>query len=1311
MELADLLSDRFEIEQQIGSGGMGAVFRARDRASGALVAIKVIAGGHELRSARFAREVELLAELSHPGIVRYIAHGETRVGELYLVMEWLDGEDLAARLAREPLTMGESVKLATRVAAALAAAHARGIVHRDLKPSNLLLPGGQIEQVKVLDFGVALRVGRAQLTQTGSLVGTPGYMAPEQARNQGMNQGENQGENQGGNQGVNQGMIDARADVFALGCVLFECLTGTRPFEGDSPAATLGKILFGEAPRVSALRADVPEDLDALVAKMMAKDPALRPSDGANLAAALAMLGPLAYSEATPPRGAAAKHAMMIGGEPQFLAVVLLGPAAAGEPVLAEAALHREVEPYGGHLELLADGSIMVLLTGDRQMASDHAARAARCALALRALAVGRPISIAMGRVEASGRLLGGEVIDRASGLLSQVEQGAPGGPPQIALDDMIAGLLDARFDVVERESGLLLRGERALMQGARTLLGRPTSCVGRDWELGALAAILDDCIEEQKAHVVVVTAMAGIGKSRLGAELVSRILQRGDEVAIWIGRGDSLRAGSTLDLLAQALRGALGIGGGEPLPERRARIRARVAQNVPAADQQRVAEFLGELVGTPFSDGEAGSAQLKATRQDAQLMSEQMRNAWLDFLGAETSARPVLLVLEDLHWSDFGTVSFIDTALRDRADRPWMVLALARPEVFDVFPKLWAERQNVQEIRLKELGKKASERLVRQVLGDTVDPDTMERLVEQADGNAFYLEELIRAAAEGKDLALPETVLAMIETRLGRSPIEARHVLRAASVFGEVCWEGGVAALLRQSMGPSEVTEWLARLVDQEMLTARSQSRFAGERELAFRHALLREGAYATLSEEDRQLGHRRAGEWLAQHGEDDPMILAGHLERGGARAQAASYYLRAAQQAFHVLDLDTAMTRAALGLGCAPPQELRFALLGIRCEVAVQGVHLLGEAMPGAEELLRLAPRGSTPWAQGFSLYLSGTLAAGRIEDLLAAVALLREVDPAPDALAQMSLAYLGAIYVQDLFGRVFQASSLETRFFTAIRPHRRGDLISRFWWNVLLGLRCSYAHEDPWTGLVHGAGIQEIFDAIGGERNFKNVRLYRGMNLFYLGAFEVAERVLREIEGADVTLGVAGSLRRFHLAWLLADRGAFDDARVLATGLIEDGRAHHLPLEESRGRWALAEVLRRAGDHAAAARELEAALAMVVPLERPGVLGTLSALHLARGRAADALAAAEEALARYRDMGGCGLFRGAFVRLAHAEALHATGAHGAARRAIAAARAHLFEIAGRVPDPALRRSFLEDVPENARTLALARAWVDDA
>src|SRR5262249_24100282 len=238
-------------------------------------------------------------------------------------------------------------------------------------------------------------------------------------------------------------------------------------------------------------------------------------------------------------------------------------------------------------------------------------------------------------------------------------------------------------------------------------------------------------------------------------------------------------------------------------------------------------------------ADDDAGAA-LRAARQDAQLMSDQMRRAWLDFLRAETSAHPVLLLLDDLHWGDFGTVRFIDAALRERADQPWMVLALARPEVFEVFPRLW-DRPNVQAIRLEALGRKASERLIRQVLGDRVGSDTVDRLARQADGNAFYLEELIRTAAEGKaagkDAALPETVIAMVETRLARLPFEARRVLRAASVFGEVCWEHGAVALLDGVMAAPVVAEWVARLVEHEMLAVRPDSRFPGERELPFRH------------------------------------------------------------------------------------------------------------------------------------------------------------------------------------------------------------------------------------------------------------------------------------------------------------------------------------------------------------------------------------------------------------------------------------------------------------------------------------------
>jgi hypothetical protein len=549
-----------------------------------------------------------------------------------------------------------------------------------------------------------------------------------------------------------------------------------------------------------------------------------------------------------------------------------------------------------------------------------------------------------------------------------------------------------------------------------------------------------------------------------------------------------------------------------------------------------------------------------------------------------------------------------------------------------------------------------------------------------------------------------------MVESRLARLAVEARRVLRAASVFGEACWESGVTALLSGTMGEAVVSEWLTRLVEQEVLTMRPSSQFPGERELAFRHALLREGAYATLTQDDRRLTHGLAGEWLESHGETDPMVLASHFERGGAGERAASYYLHAAEQAFFVLDLDATMARAGLGLACAPPPALRLALLGMRCEASTQGMHLSSAATPEAEELMRLAPPGSVQWAQGMNAYLEGTMMAGRISDLLAALGLLREVDPTPEAVGKMALSLTAGCCILDNLGSILEGTELEQRLDEIVRSTGDREPIAQFWWHIVIGMRGSYAHQDPWSALQHSDAIQPIFEAIGGERISLNTELFRGVNLWYLGASAAAEQVLTKIVAADAALGPVSSLRRWHLSWLYADRGALDQAHALATQLSEYGRAHHNPLDEGRGRWVLAEVLRRMGDLEGADREVQAALAMAMPLEQPGVLATLSVLRLAQGRPDEALAAAEDAESRCIAMGGCGMFRGALVGLALAEALRATGDREAARRTIADARTHLLAIADRIPDPAYRQSFLDNVPENARTLALAHAWLDD-
>src|SRR2546430_120837 len=155
MHAGDLVADRFELELIAGVGGMGEVWRARDRATGGAVALKLLQLEGDAARDRFAREAALLAELTHPAIVRYVAHGSATKGMPFLAMEWLDGENLEQRLSRHALDVADTLAIARRVADALAAAHGAGIVHRDVKPSNVLLLGGRAEQAKLVDFGVA----------------------------------------------------------------------------------------------------------------------------------------------------------------------------------------------------------------------------------------------------------------------------------------------------------------------------------------------------------------------------------------------------------------------------------------------------------------------------------------------------------------------------------------------------------------------------------------------------------------------------------------------------------------------------------------------------------------------------------------------------------------------------------------------------------------------------------------------------------------------------------------------------------------------------------------------------------------------------------------------------------------------------------------------------------------------------------------------------------------------------------------------------------------------------------------------------
>jgi hypothetical protein len=447
------------------------------------------------------------------------------------------------------------------------------------------------------------------------------------------------------------GRVDARADVFSLGCVLYECLTRSPVFVGEHAMAILAKVLFAEPPRARDLVPELPAALDELLARMLSKSPDERPRDGKAVADALSAISASGAIEAgsSPSAGGkrskSGRRAALTGSERSAISVVLvqgdkLPPEGETETTDADytaksIVLRRGAEALGGSCGELWDGSLLVSI-GGAAAATDQAAQAARCALWLRDHAPGRTVALATGRGEATGMMATGEAIDRAVRmLLSGGDESEEAEEGLILIDDVTAGLLDARFDVRERSGFFSLHGERELAKGVRLLLGKPTPCAGRDLELSVLSQTFEHSIEEAQAHAMLVTAPAGMGKSRLAYELLARLDRYVSPPAVWIGRGDPLRAGSALGLLGQALRAACDIREGEPLAERQTKLRERVARNIRgSAEQDRVAWFLGEVIGTPFPDD--ASEPLRAARKDAQLMRDAVHRAWLDLLRAE---------------------------------------------------------------------------------------------------------------------------------------------------------------------------------------------------------------------------------------------------------------------------------------------------------------------------------------------------------------------------------------------------------------------------------------------------------------------------------------------------------------------------------------------------------------------------------------------------------------------------------------------------------------------------------------------------
>jgi eukaryotic-like serine/threonine-protein kinase len=1245
-----VVAERFRILRPAGRGGMGAVYRATDLVLGASVAVKVLAYDAPDARDRFAREVRALASLAHPALVRYVAHGWLDDGRPFLAMEWLEGEDLAARLDRGPLRADEALALARRVAEALAVAHDAGVVHRDVKPGNLFLVGGQVKDVRVTDFGVASgnAVTTRLLTGTGVIVGTPGYMAPEQARG--------------------DGDVDGRADLFSLGCVLFECVTGRPPFDGPTVMAVLARLLLGEAPRMSSIAPGISPSLDELVARLLSRDVARRPPSARALATELDALcdggGGFALSEAAPP----------LATEQRPVTVVLARMPA--DHVTAETLAVEDVERqravftglaerFGGAAIVLPDGAGIVAFQLDH--VRDQVTRAARCALALAPHLPDAMLAIATTHVASRGDPAGSGVIQRVEPLLS----GEPLVGPGVRLDDVTAGLLDATFAVTERDGATFLVGRSVTRAAARRVLGRVIPCVGRDKELRLLDAVLDECVDDSVARGVLVLGPSGIGKSRLRDEALDRFRSSSGARVLRVA-ADELAASTSLGVVRALLRAAS----------------AGSRDEVDAFETPLPPE-LQDLLAERLPDG--GNAGLAAVA-DPGARRKRLQGLFQEWLATELSLGPRVVAIDDLQWADPLSVEWLLEALRAHAELPLLLFGLARPEGVELLSSL-VETRNLAVVRLEPLSRRAAERLVKHVLGDGISAARASELVDRAAGHPLLLEELVRCVARaGESRVEIGGALVLLQSRFAKLPTDARQVLRVASVLGERVPLEALTVLLRRRLAESVVVPAIEALVRAEALEPLDPARGY----IRFRHAMMREAAEALLTDEDRAALHLEAAEWHASRTETDPEIVARHFERAGEAGAAAPFWLEAAERAWATGDIAAAAALAQRGRveGIDTSLDARLTmLLGTALSFSGrvdEGFALAGESLSRFEE-------GSETWIQfaAAGQYVAVQLGRHEVAALLGARVAASEFTPTPTvAWAQVGWC---AVVAQLQLGEIDAARTIGHRFLAAPTDDRAAPSFVA----VCAGLRALFAVLDDDAAAIRHA--RNAVEAGGGPEH----RQLLAMTRAHLALHEadllpgpIAERTLAATLDDVAATGtqLADDALIPAAAWLYA-WGATDPERGMGdlAGLLDRATSGEAAVAVLLGRArAAGEVERR--EIAAELRGLLKAAA-VAPL-RALAHAVLAHVELLLGdyeRALDHVGHAH-ALSLHCRSGLRTLVCASEIR-----ALVAVGRDDEARAAAQSACARLDRLASEVPTES-DRAALRDHPAARETWAVA-------
>lgn len=973
----------YQIIAEVGKGGMATVYRARQTSVERDVAIKVIlkgiAGDSEAIQ-RFQREARLIARLEHPHILP-VHDFDGSHEPPYIVMRYLDGGTLKDVMSQGLLPHNEIAYLMWQVCSALDYAHRQGITHRDVKPSNILID--REGNAFVTDFGIARLSdgdGKKRITGTGIIVGTPNYMSPEQARG--------------------SDDVDHHADIYALGVMLFEMLTGELPFQANSPLQVLMMHINEAVPSIRAKRPDLPAELDEIIQQSMAKDRDSRFRSATEMSTSItAVLGGTLTTNPIHLRAAAetsmtlrldkdeatdiqptplAQHKTVVAlnvsatAYSELVAEVINAEAAQRAITIFWAAATQVLDEHGGMIFMRTDHELLALW-GHASTREDDCEQAVRAGLQLQAvlrelsavqLENGEPLPLNIGIHRGLVLLTPGDKTNSSSvsgvpiSLTNRLMQHAEG---LILITHEVFRQVLGIFDMQPGEP-LKVRGraekvmtyqvERAKARAFRVALhgieGIETQLIGRDAEFKQLQKAFLVAVEDSETQVVTLVGDAGVGKSRLFYEFDKWSDLRPEQYFSFSGRATPAMTQHPYALIRDMMLLRFEVQDNDSTDTALDKFQAGIGELIGQNDE--MAHFIAYLCGVDASN----SVYIKDILSDAQETNRRARYAFVRFINTLAKLTPVVLEVEDIHYADEASLDLLNDVFIADDTRHLLALCSARAALYERRPT-WGSGQHFHtRLDLKPLDRRDSRDLLLNILqkASDVPKDLCDKLIERAEGNPLYLEELVKMLLDDHvilkesdevwriettrldKLQVPSTLAGLMEARFDTLLYPEKIVLQRASVIGRIFYDAALQAIDHaDDTHLSDLPAILQKLSEREFIYRRETSAFAESAEYTFASAMLRDILYDRLLERQRQVYHTGAANWLAglERADDYLLAIAEHYENAGDTAQAIIFLQRAGDAASRrgAYRESAGFFRRALELLPATTDEMKLLLL----------------------------------------------------------------------------------------------------------------------------------------------------------------------------------------------------------------------------------------------------------------------------------------------------------------------------------------------------------------------------------------------